>query len=232
MRRTASSSIGFAGVLLALSLASPVVQANCSPAIGGALSLSSPSASSAGPSAQDPAPQSVPDAPPVDAMSEARQALAAIGRSGGCGHGVGAGGGRRGAVRTRSGQAGRLCLLQPGGGAGGEGRVPREHACGEQGAARGAADRQRGFARQGVPGPGDRVQLRRPAGARRTVRDAVAEVPRGRPDPGERPGQEGARRRAHAAEAFCRGDRLLRPGPRPRARTASARWWMPRWPMR
>lgn len=78
MRRTASSSIGFAVLLLALSLASPVVQANCSPAMGGALSLSS--ASSAGASAQAPMPQSVPDVAPVDAMSEARQALAAIGR--------------------------------------------------------------------------------------------------------------------------------------------------------
>jgi CHAT domain-containing protein len=75
MRRTASSSAGFAVFLLALSLASPLVQASCTPAIGGVLS-----ASSAGPSAQDPAPQSAPVAPPVDAMSEARQALAAIGR--------------------------------------------------------------------------------------------------------------------------------------------------------
>ena len=79
MRRTASSSIGFAVLLLALSLASPVVQANCTPLGGGALSLSS-SGASVGPSAQDPSPQSAPAVPPVDAMSEARQALAAIGR--------------------------------------------------------------------------------------------------------------------------------------------------------
>jgi CHAT domain-containing protein len=77
MRRTASSSIGFA-VLLALSLASPVVQASCAPVAGAALSLSS--AASVVASGQDPAPQPVPEAAPVDAMSEARQALAAIGR--------------------------------------------------------------------------------------------------------------------------------------------------------
>ena len=79
MRYTASSSTGFAVLLLALSLASPMVQANCAPLGGGALSLSS-SASSAGPLAQDPPPPATPDAAPVDAMSEARQALAAIGR--------------------------------------------------------------------------------------------------------------------------------------------------------
>ena len=60
-------------------LASPMVQANCTPLGGGALSLSS-SGASVGPSAQDPSPQSAPAVPPVDAMSEARQALAAIGR--------------------------------------------------------------------------------------------------------------------------------------------------------
>ena len=79
MRRTASSSTGFAVVLLALSLASPMVQANCTPLGGGALSLSS-SAPLGGPSVQDPAPQVAPAVAPVDAMSEARQALAAIGR--------------------------------------------------------------------------------------------------------------------------------------------------------
>ena len=57
-------------------LASPMVQANCTPLGGGALSLSASSV----PSAQDPSPQSAPAVPPVDAMSEARQALAAIGR--------------------------------------------------------------------------------------------------------------------------------------------------------
>ena len=79
MRRTASSSTGFAVLLLALSLASPVVQASCAPGVGGALSLSS-SVASVGPLAQDAAPQVAPDVPQVDAMSEARQALAAIGR--------------------------------------------------------------------------------------------------------------------------------------------------------
>ena len=81
MRRTAPSSIGFAVLALAFSLASPVVQANCAPLGGGALSLSS-SVAAVGPAA--PAPQvaveTPPGAPPVDAMSEARQALAAIGR--------------------------------------------------------------------------------------------------------------------------------------------------------
>lgn len=79
MRRTASSSTGFAVLLLALSLASPVVQASCAPGVGGALSLSS-SVAAVGPLAQDAAPQVAPDVPQVDAMSEARQALAAIGR--------------------------------------------------------------------------------------------------------------------------------------------------------
>ena len=60
-------------------LASPMVQANCTPLGGGALSLSS-SAPLGGPSVQDPAPQVAPAVAPVDAMSEARQALAAIGR--------------------------------------------------------------------------------------------------------------------------------------------------------
>ena len=57
-------------------LASPMVQANCAPLGGGALSLSS-SVASVGPLAQDPPPPATPDAAPVDAMSEARQALAA-----------------------------------------------------------------------------------------------------------------------------------------------------------
>ncbi len=122
--------------------------------------------------------------------------------AGGCGHGVVAGGGRRGVVRTRSGEAGRVCVLQPGGGAGGEGRVPGEHAGGEQGLARGAADGEHGPAGQGVPRPVDRVQLRGPTGARRAVRQPVAEVSGHRPDPGERSQQEGAGRRAHAAEAL------------------------------
>ena len=77
MRRTASSSIGFAVFLLACSLASPLVQASCTP-LGGASTL----ASSGVLSAAVPAPQSVPAAPvaSVDVQSEARQALAAIGR--------------------------------------------------------------------------------------------------------------------------------------------------------
>jgi len=81
MRRTASSSTCFAALLLALSLASPLVQANCAPLSGGALSLLSAVASSAAAApASQAAVETPPAAPPVDAMSEARQALAAIGR--------------------------------------------------------------------------------------------------------------------------------------------------------
>jgi CHAT domain-containing protein len=77
MRRTASSSIGFAVFLLACSLASPLVQASCTP-LGGASTL----ASSGVLSAAVPVPQSAPAVPAasVDVQSEARQALAAIGR--------------------------------------------------------------------------------------------------------------------------------------------------------
>ena len=77
MRRTASSSIGFAVFLLACSLASPLVQASCTP-LGGASTL----ASSGMLSAAVPVPQSAPAVPAasVDVQSEARQALAAIGR--------------------------------------------------------------------------------------------------------------------------------------------------------
>ena len=79
MRRTAPSSIGFAVLALAFSLASPVVQANCAPLGGGGLTLSSAGAWSAA-SAPQAVVETPPGAPPVDAMSEARQALAAIGR--------------------------------------------------------------------------------------------------------------------------------------------------------
>ncbi|HSD18241.1 MAG TPA: CHAT domain-containing protein [Thermomonas sp.] len=78
MRRVASSSTGFAVLLLALSLASPLVQANCTRAVVGAVSSAVPPVVSSS-VVPGPGPQSSGDAA-SDAMSEARQALAALGR--------------------------------------------------------------------------------------------------------------------------------------------------------
>lgn len=83
MRRTASSSTGFAVALLALWFASPVVHATCRPLAGGAVGLSALPALAAVPTVQaspSPSPQSSAASPSADAMSEARQALAALGR--------------------------------------------------------------------------------------------------------------------------------------------------------
>ena len=127
-----------------------------------------------------------------------------------CRHRAVAGGRRRGPVRPRGGQARRLRLLQPGGGTGREGRVPRKRARREQGPARRVADRQQGPAGQGLSRPRHRLQLCRPAGTRRAVRHPRAEVSGGEPDPGQRPGAQGDRRRAHPPGALRRGHRQLR----------------------